>query len=91
MPTELSKKLRRWIAQFDLFSSIRVPRNLCNQKTLCVFSDASEKASGAVVYMQSVHSSGATTSRLIASKSKVAPLTATSIPQLELMGVMLGL
>ena len=95
VPTDLSEKLRRWIAQFDLFSSIRVPRNLCDQnaiaKTLHVFSDASEKAFGAVVYMRSVHSSGATTGRLIASKSKVAPLTATSIPRLELMGAMLGL
>ena len=58
VPTDLSEKLRKWIAQFDLFSSIRVPRNLCDQnviaKTLHVFSDASEKAFGAVVYMWSV-------------------------------------
>ena len=34
VPTELSEKLRKWIAQFDLFSSIRVPRNLCDQNAI---------------------------------------------------------
>ena len=33
VPTDLSEKLRKWIAQFDLFSSIRVP--LLGQWSTC--------------------------------------------------------
>ena len=69
-PTELSQKLRKWVAQFDLLSSITVPQNLLIQnaiaKTLHVFSDVSEKAFRTVVYMRSVHSNG---TNLVANKA----------------------
>ena len=55
------------------------------------FVDASEKAYGAASYLRCVLKDGTITSRLIASKTKVAPLSCVSIPRLELMGAMLGL
>ena len=55
------------------------------------FVDASQKAYGAAVYMQCEYNNGAVTSRLIAAKSKVAPLTPMTVPRLELMGAILGL
>ena len=53
--------------------------------------DASLRAYGAVVYLQCVYNNGAVTSRLIASKSKVAPLKPMPVSRLELMGAVLGL
>ncbi|GFT33112.1 integrase catalytic domain-containing protein [Trichonephila clavipes] len=48
------------------------------------YADASESAYGAVVYMHSVKEDGATTTKLIGSKSRVAPIKVISIPRLEL-------
>ncbi|GFS80356.1 integrase catalytic domain-containing protein [Trichonephila clavipes] len=46
--------------------------------------DASESAYGVVVYMHSVKEDGTTTTKLISSKSRVAPIKVISIPRLEL-------
>ena len=59
--------------------------------TLHTFVDASQKAYGAVSYLHCVLQNGTVTSRLIALKTKFAPLLYVSIPRLELMGAMLGL
>jgi hypothetical protein len=48
------------------------------------FSDASEVASGAFIYIQTVDIQGKVTTRLLSSKSQVAPLKNLSIPRLEL-------
>ncbi|GFY60000.1 integrase catalytic domain-containing protein [Trichonephila inaurata madagascariensis] len=48
------------------------------------YSDASEAAYGTVVYMHCVKEVGTTTNKLIASKSRVAPIKVISIPRLEL-------
>ena len=61
------------------------------EKKLHIFVDASQKAYAAVAYQRSVYRNGNTSVAFVASKSKVTPLNAVSIPPLELMGAMLGL
>ena len=50
------------------------------------FSDASEKAYAAVVYLRSTYEDGRIEVNLVASKTRVAPLKKQSIPGLELLG-----
>ena len=50
------------------------------------FSDASEIAFATSVYLRVEYESGNISSRLISSKSKVAPIKRQSIPRLELLG-----
>lgn len=54
------------------------------------FSDASEKAYGACLYIRSTDASGRIRVQLLSSKSKVAPLKCQTIPRLELCGAVLG-
>lgn len=58
---------------------------------MITFVDALQQAFGAVSYLRCKYEDGSVTSRLIASKSKVAPLTPITIPRLELMGAIVGL
>lgn len=53
------------------------------------FSDASERAYGACVYLRSVSSTSQVSIRLIASKSRVSPVKSVSIPCLDLCGAVL--
>ncbi|KAH9639149.1 hypothetical protein HF086_018217 [Spodoptera exigua] len=55
-----------------------------------VFSDASERAYGACLYVRSINESGKILVRLLVSKSRVAPIKATTIPRLELCGALVG-
>lgn len=55
------------------------------------FTDASGDAYGAVTYVRYQYKDGTVSTSLVASKTRVAPLSATSIPRLELMGTVLGL
>ena len=55
-----------------------------------MFVDASQDAYGAVVYEKVEYQNGNPSIRLVASKTKVAPLQSISIPHLELMGAVLG-
>ena len=50
------------------------------------FSDASEKAYAAVVYLRSVYSDGTVSTCIIASKTRVTPIKRQTIPRLELLG-----
>ncbi|XP_058448777.1 uncharacterized protein LOC131428752 [Malaya genurostris] len=53
------------------------------------FSDASEAAYGACIYLRSIQSEGSCTVRLLISKSKVAPIGTQTIPRLELCAAQL--
>ena len=49
------------------------------------FSDASNKAFAAVVYLRTEHANGDIEINLVASKTQVAPIKRQSIPRLELL------
>ena len=61
------------------------------KKRVITFVDASLKAYGAVAFLQCEYDNATVSSRMIASKSKVAPLKPMTVPRLELMGAILGL
>ena len=52
------------------------------------FSDASDRAYAAVVYVHSCYKDGRIDVRLLASKAKISPLIKQSIPRLELLGAL---
>ena len=53
------------------------------------FSDASEKAYGACIFVRTLHKSGKVNVVLLTAKSRVAPMKETTIPRLELLGNLL--
>lgn len=55
-----------------------------------IFTDASEKAYGAVAYLRVTTPNGDIVCYVLTSKSRVAPLKTQSIPRLELFGALLG-
>lgn len=57
--------------------------------TIHGFCDASQKALGACLYLHSVTPNGHVQVHLLTSKSRVAPMKATTIPRLELSGALL--
>ncbi|XP_036320498.1 uncharacterized protein LOC118735002 [Rhagoletis pomonella] len=83
--------MRSWVHlrnQMKLLNEINLPRYalLSDAKEIELhgYSDASMRAYGAVVYVQSVDKSGNIKINLLASKSKVAPLKIQTLPRLEL-------
>ncbi|XP_017797028.1 PREDICTED: uncharacterized protein LOC108578252, partial [Habropoda laboriosa] len=67
----------------------RVVPNNPREIELHGFSDASEQAFGATVYLRSKTVEGAWSTRLLCAKSRVAPLKSLSLPRLELSGALL--
>lgn len=76
-------------------NSVRVPRCYFNNRKksknieLHGFSDASERAYAAVVYLRVLYEDDTVDVKLIASKARVAPCTKQSIPRLELLGALI--
>ena len=97
LPPEHKEQWKSWFSELPLLQEVKIPRCLKDRNrkvrsvTLHTFSDASEKAYPAAVYSRQEYEDGAITTRLVASKTRLAPVKAVSIPSLELMGALIGL
>ena len=81
------------IHEFSMLTNLQVPRCclMTDQVVLACklhgFSDASERAYAAVVYLKIVYQQGgAGNIQFVASRTRVCPLKKQSIPRLELLG-----
>ena len=93
---ELSSKASRWFEERPALKNIQIRRCLrataaVREVTLHTFVHASQEAYGAASYTRHLYEDGTVSCCLVASKSRVAPLQAVSIPRLELMAAVVGL
>jgi hypothetical protein len=92
VPTPIQESWNQWRSELPVLSNVQIPRcyfpqGFCITSTqLHGFSDASEDAYGAVVYLRLTDAHGNVHISLIASKTKVAPIKRLTIPRLELCG-----
>ena len=94
VPIHYQTKHSTWRSQLPILSTIQLPRCYFEQgPTLSVelhgFSDASEAAYAAVVYVRATYQRHTPTCRIVMSKKKVAPVNSLSMPRLELCGAAL--
>ncbi|XP_064653104.1 uncharacterized protein LOC135503459 [Lineus longissimus] len=85
-----------WKGELKELDQLEIPRCLplglgeISSIELHGFGDASEKAYGAAVYIRVVDQNGYTATRLVMSKSKVAPVKKVSLPRLELLAAVVN-
>lgn len=92
LPIHLYTEWRRYQESLLHLNSLQIDRNAVPYKNtieLHGFCDASEKAYGACIYVRSMNDKGHISSKLLCSKSRVAPLQSTTIPRLELCAAVL--
>ena len=96
---EIPAEIRiKWIAMFKemkelnkiSFARTLITTDSTEKPLLCIFSDASQEAFGACAYLRQRIIDGRFDVRLIAAKSRVAPLKQLSIPRLELQAAVLA-
>ncbi|XP_067019459.1 uncharacterized protein [Acropora muricata] len=78
---EVAKRLQVWFSQLSCLANVKILWCLQNQ----------QPAYGGASYLRYEYEDGTVSAQLIASKSKVAPLTPMTVPRLELMGAIVGL
>ena len=83
-----------WRKELPILSDVSIPRcYFLEEPALTLqlhgFSDASENAFGAVIYLRATYAGHSPTARLVTAKSRVAPLKQRTIPELELCGAAL--
>uniref|UniRef100_A0A182VYN4 DUF5641 domain-containing protein n=1 Tax=Anopheles minimus TaxID=112268 RepID=A0A182VYN4_9DIPT len=91
---DIEAKWNLFVDQFSAIKDVSVPRFVLQagqrRVQLHCFSDASESAYGACLYVRSENDDGQIKVALIAAKSKVAPLKRVSLAKLELCGALLA-
>ncbi|XP_052744116.1 uncharacterized protein LOC128199280 [Bicyclus anynana] len=94
VPEDVKLSWEKFANNLDALSNIQIPRlTLCESPVhieLHSFSDASQSAYGACIYLRSINQNGYATVKLLCAKSKVAPLKPTTIPRLELSAALLS-
>ena len=90
LPVRHQEQWMAWFQESRDLKQIEIPRCLKDRGSKAVnvslhtFSDASESAYAASVYVRHENEDGSITARLVGSKTQLAPLKAMSIPRLEL-------
>ncbi len=94
LPQSLLDRWQQWVDELQHLPTFEIPRCLRQpspvEKELHMFSDALKEAYAACGYLVFRYEDSTTTSVLIASKCRVAPIKAISIPRLELMGAVIS-
>ena len=92
LPEEVAREWIEWRSQLPILEGVRWQRHALlpshDRLELHGFSDASQLAYSAAVYIKSSHG-GVSQCNLIMCKNRVAPQKKLSIPRLELMGALL--
>lgn len=94
LPSDISIIWSNIIRDLPLLNTLSIPRIiLCDSYKdidLHIFSDASQIAYGACLYVRSTSHDSNVLVRLLTAKSRVAPIKPTTIPRLELCAVLVG-
>ncbi|GFU24837.1 integrase catalytic domain-containing protein [Trichonephila clavipes] len=93
LPPDAMEKWMNFYQKLAKVNNFKYPRCILLPSTIRIeihgFSDASERAYAAVVYIKCFNESGQSQTRLLCSKSRVAPLKTLTIPRLELSAALL--
>lgn len=94
LPSEMHTEWNDFITKLSQLSSIEIPRWIHTSPTIMSmqlhgFSDASMKAYGASVYLRCINDQHEISSKLIISKTKIAPSKSLTIPRLELCAALM--
>jgi len=88
-PTPIVESWQQWLAQLETINSHLIPRKYSTktdivERSLHGFSDASQEAYGAVIYLRMTHSDGTAVTAIVMSKARVIPLKGLTISRAEL-------
>ncbi|KAL2089355.1 hypothetical protein ACEWY4_014043 [Coilia grayii] len=97
LPENKRMEWETWRHSLKALEELHVPRTYTTQslskarrKEICIFSDASTKAIGAVAYLKTVSEDGVCQLGFILGKAKLAPQVDLTIPRLELCAAVLA-
>ncbi|XP_055522990.1 uncharacterized protein LOC129717170 [Wyeomyia smithii] len=94
LPPTVGEAWVKFQEQIPQLNELRIKRCVIIPQPVAVvihcFSDASEKAYGACLYLKSINAGGEVRVHLLSSKSRIAPLKCQTIPRLELCGAELA-
>ena len=92
VPQSIVDAWSQWRSELQLLTNKHIPRCYFDKKSriasleLHGFSDASERAYAAVIYLRMTNTVGEIQTSLVIAKTKVAPIKRLTIPRLELCG-----
>jgi hypothetical protein len=93
LPPQIQQQWEDYKLDMKRIESLSIPRCMIHANPICInlngFSDASERAYSAVVYLCAYYQNCPPRISLITSKTRVAPLKTVSLPRLELNGAKL--
>ncbi|XP_032413047.1 uncharacterized protein LOC116716235 [Xiphophorus hellerii] len=97
LPEDKQSNWETWKNSLQDLKELHVPRTFTStslsqatHKELCLFSDASTKAIGAVSYLKATQADGKVEVGFIMGKAKLTPLSEPTIPRLELCAAVLA-